>query len=176
VSAGILIRKIFRPEYSFNHEPDRPQINLADLDVRHREHMKRIITFLVCILIGFGIGWYFGYTRPIAENQRELAKDNQFFRDRTQGFDAAAADFKKRSAEEFKSAAPWEASSASIALAVLKNLKTNNLEDAKSRLAAIVALYYRGHSRDGDTNLLTSIVTFAATDTVLSNAIYGKLQ
>jgi hypothetical protein len=30
---GILLHRILRPEYSFNHEPDRPQVNLADLDV-----------------------------------------------------------------------------------------------------------------------------------------------
>ena len=136
--------------------------------------MKHATAFLVCILVGIGIGWYFGYTRPVAENQRELLKDNQFFRDHTQGFDAAAAYFEKRQAEYFKEAEPWEASSASITLAALKNLKTNNLGDAKFRLASIVALYYRSHSRDGDTNLLANIVAFAATDNVLSNAIYSK--
>jgi hypothetical protein len=136
--------------------------------------MKRSITFLIFILIGIGIGWFFGYTRPLAQNQRELLKQNQYIRDHFHEFDLDAADFKKRQAEYFREAEPWEASSASITLAALKNLKTNNLEDAKFRLASIVALYYRGHSRDEDTNLLANIVTFAATDTVLSNAIYRK--
>jgi hypothetical protein len=135
--------------------------------------MKRTIAFLVCVMAGIGIGWYFGYTRPIAKHQRELLNEYQPIKDQ---LETNMADFHKRNAEEFKTAAPWEASSASIALAALENLKTNNLEDAKFRLAAIVAIYYRGHSHDGDTNLLADIVTFATTDTVLSNAIYGKLQ
>ena len=33
--------------------------------------MKRILSSLVCILIGFGIGCYFGHSR-LAPNQREL--------------------------------------------------------------------------------------------------------
>jgi hypothetical protein len=82
----------------------------------------------------------------------------------------------KQRAEDFKAAKPYEASSASIALAALKSLDTNDTEGARSRLAAIVAIYYRGHSGDGDTNLLTSIATFAGKDAVLSNAIYGRLQ
>jgi hypothetical protein len=131
--------------------------------------MKRIIAFLVCILAGIGIGWYFGYTRPVAKNQRELLSKYQPMMDEFEAFN------KQREAYA-KEAEPWMASSASIALGALKNLKTNDMEDAKYRLAAIVAAYYRGHSRDGDTNLLNRIVTFAASDTAFSNALYGPLK
>jgi hypothetical protein len=134
--------------------------------------MKQIIAFLVCIMASIGIGWYFGYTRSVAKNQRELLEQNQYIKDHFQEFDSDIADFHKRNAEYFKIAAPWEESTASISLAALKNLKTNDIEDAKFRLASTVANYYRGHSHDGDTNFLAEIVTFAATDTVLSNAIY----
>jgi predicted negative regulator of RcsB-dependent stress response len=135
--------------------------------------MKHAIAFLICVLAGIGIGWYFGYTRPIAKNQRELLKRYQPIKNQ---LEADMADFHRRNAEKFKAAAPWEASSASIALAALKNLDTNDVDGVRSRLAAMVAIYYRGHSGDGDTNLLTSIVAFAGKDAVLSNAIYGRLQ
>jgi hypothetical protein len=133
--------------------------------------VKQVIAFLVCILAGIGIGWYFGYTRPVANNQRELLKENQYITNHFHEFDLNVADFNQLNAKYFKIAKPWEESTASISLAALKNLKTNNMEGAEFRLASMVANYYRGHSRDGDTNLLTNIVIFAATDTVLSNAM-----
>jgi predicted negative regulator of RcsB-dependent stress response len=132
-----------------------------------REPMKHTIAFLVCILAGIGIGWYFGHARAITEYQREALKH-------LPAIEAQMADLNKQRTEDFKAAKPYEASSASIALAALENLDTNDVEGARSRLAAIVAVYYRGHSGDGDTNLLTSIVSFAGRDTVLSNAIYSR--
>lgn len=133
------------------------------------ETMKHTIAFLVCILAGIGIGWYFGHIRAITEYQREALKH-------LPTIEAQMADLNKQRAEDYKAAKPYEASGASVALAALKNLDTNDVEGARLRLAAIVAIYYRGHSGDGDTNLLASIVSLAAKDTVLSNAIYGKLQ
>lgn len=138
--------------------------------------MKRSITYSVCVLVGIGIGWYFGYTRPVTQKQRELLEQGEYFREHTREFDADVAVFEKMRAEYAKQAEPWMASSASIALGALKDLKTNDLDGAKYRLAAIVAAYYRGHSRDGDTNLIKSIVTFAASDTAFSNAFYGPLK
>jgi hypothetical protein len=135
--------------------------------------MKHIITFLACLLVGIGIGWYFGYSCPAAQRQRELLGKYQPLKEE---LETNMAYLNKQREEESKKAQPWMASSASIALAALKNLKTNDMEDAKYRLAAIVAAYYRGHSRDGDTNLLTSITTFAATDAAFSNAFYGPLK
>ena len=135
--------------------------------------MKCIITFLVCLLVGIGIGWYFGYSCPAAKRQRELLEKYQPLKEE---LDTNMAYLNKQREEESKKAEPWMAASASIALAALKELKTNDMEDAKYRLAQIVSAYYRGHSRDGDTNLLHSIVSFAATDSAFSNAFYGPLK
>jgi hypothetical protein len=33
LDADFMLDRIFRPDYSFCHDPDRPQTNLADLDV-----------------------------------------------------------------------------------------------------------------------------------------------
>lgn len=131
--------------------------------------MKHTIAFLICILAGLGIGWYFGHANAITEYQHEALKHLPMV-------EAQMADLNKQRADDFKAAKPYEASSASIALAALKNLDANDVEGAKSKLAAIVAIYYRSHSSDGDTNLLASIVSFATSDMVLSNAIYGRLQ
>ena len=54
--------------------------------------MKRIIPLLPILLIGFGIGWYFGYTRLTAKNQRELLKQNQCVRDNFRMTDAEMAE------------------------------------------------------------------------------------
>ena len=116
---------------------------------------------------GIGIGWYFGHAHAITWYQREALKY-------APTIEAELDDLNKQRAEDFKAAKPYEASGASIALAALKRLDTNDTEGARSRLAAIVAIYYRGHSGDGETNLLTSIASLAATDGVLSNAICSK--
>ncbi len=129
--------------------------------------MKHAIAFLVCILAGIGIGWYFGHAHAITEYQREALKY-------APTIEAELDDLNKQRAEDFKVAKPYEASGAAIALAALTSLDTNNTEDARSRLAAMVANYYRDHSGEGDTNLLTSIMAFANKDMVLSNAVYGK--
>ena len=129
--------------------------------------MKLTIAFLVCILAGIGVGWYFGHTRAISEYQRETLKH-------LPTIEAQTADFIRLRMEEFKTGEPYEASGAPIALATLKNLDTNDLEGAKLRLAAMAAIYYRGHSGDGNTNLLSDIVSYAATNATLSNAIYGR--
>jgi hypothetical protein len=131
--------------------------------------MKHTIAFSVCILVGIGIGWYLGYIRAITEYQRDALKN-------LPTVEAQLEDLNKQKAEDFKAVKPYEASGASIALAALKNLDANDVEGARSRLAAIVAIYYRGHSGDEDTNLLTNIVSLAARDMVLSNAIYESLQ
>lgn len=131
--------------------------------------MKLTTAILICLLAGIGIGWYVGYTRPVAENQRKLLKDYQPMSEQFELWNKERAAYAKK-------AEPWMASSASIALAALENLKTNEMADAKYKLASIVAVYYRAHSHDGDTNLLTNIVTFAATDSAFSNALYGPLK
>jgi hypothetical protein len=126
---------------------------------------KTTVAYLVCIAMGVGVGWYVGNTRPNANLQRVLAE-----------LESETAEFSKQRTEYFKAAAPYAASGASIALATLKNLEANDLERAKSRLAAMIATYYRGHLPEGDTNLLASIADFAATNSRLSNAVFGAFQ
>jgi predicted negative regulator of RcsB-dependent stress response len=133
--------------------------------------MKHKILFFVCLLAcllgSAGVGGYFGYIRAY-----------QFFRQESlkvlSKADAEVAELNIIQAEQFKSAKPYEESAASGALSTLKCLDTNDLADARAKLAAMIAVYYTSHQGDGDTNLLSNIVKFAASDTVLSNAIYRK--
>jgi len=133
--------------------------------------MKRIIPFLVCLLAGIGIGWYFGYACPAAKNQRALLEKYQPLKEE---LETNMAYLNKQREEYSKLAKPWEASTASIALVGLKDLDTTNMEDARFRLTTLIAMYYRAHLHDGDTNLLGHIVSCAATNSALSNAIYGS--
>lgn len=133
--------------------------------------MKHTIPFLICLLIGIGIGWYFGYSRPVAKNQREFLEKYQTFKDE---LDTNMANLNEQREENSKLAKPWEASTAGIALVGLKDLDATNMEDARFRLATLVAMYYRAHLHDGDTNLLDHIVSCAAKNSALSNAIYGR--
>ncbi|MGP8201298.1 MAG: hypothetical protein ACLQU4_17545 [Limisphaerales bacterium] len=136
--------------------------------------MNRAVIFLLCVAPGIAIGWYYGYTRPVAREQRQLLEYAQDFRDHFPNFESNMAALNKSREEYSKAAKPYMAESASRALAALKRLDSNDLGGTRTMLVAAIANYYRGHSNDGDTNLLARITALAAKDTVLSNAIYKK--
>jgi hypothetical protein len=138
--------------------------------------MKRIIPPLVCLFIGFGAGWYFGYTRPAARNQRELIRQYQYVRDNFHMTDAQMVDFGAHQQEYFAAIKREDEMAALIALAALAKLDQGDLDMAKGRLQTAISIYYRGHSFDGDSNLLRHITDYAATNAPLSNAIYRKLE
>jgi len=126
--------------------------------------MKYVIVFVVCVLVGIGIGWYWGRSTAISAYQRKNLPKVL----------AVSKDFILQRAEYNKLAKPYEASGASAALVALESLDTNDVAGARSELVRTIANYYRGHSGDGDTDILTAITAFAAKDAALSNAIYHK--
>lgn len=144
--------------------------------VRHRERMKRIIAFLVCLVIGFGAGWYFGYSRPVSKNRRELLKQYQYTRDKFHMTDAEMADFGKHQAQYFAEMQRQDELAAALALQSFKDLEAGNTGRVKHGLTTMVSAYYRQYSTDGNSNLIYHIVSYAATNVALSNAIYRKLQ
>ena len=146
------------------------------LVVRQRSRMKLIITSIVCLTVGIGVGWYFGYTRPTAKNQRELLKQYQYTRDKFHMTDAEMADWGEHMHEYFVAMQRQDEFAAAIALAAFTNLEATNTERAKWELETTISAYYRGHLHDGNTNLLHKIVSYAATNSALSNAIYRKLE
>jgi hypothetical protein len=138
--------------------------------------MKCFIAFTVCVLAGLGIGWYFGYTRPVAKNQRELLKQYQYTRDNLHMTDAEMADFAKHESEYFAAMERDDEFAAAVALNALQNLEAGDTERAKWELESTVSVYYRAYSSGGNTNLIGHIVSYATTNAALSNAIYRKLE
>jgi hypothetical protein len=65
---------------------------------------------------------------------------------------------------------------AAVALLAFKRLEADDTNRAEWELATTVSAYYRGHRLDGNTNLLARIVSYAATNSAMSNAIYRKLE
>jgi hypothetical protein len=126
---------------------------------------------LICFLAGIGIGWYLGYSRPAAKNQRRLLEEYQPIKEE---IETNMAYLNKQREESSKLAKPWEASTASIALVGLQDLNASNTGDANFRFATLVGIYFRAHLHDGDTNLLEHIASYATTNSALSNAIYGS--
>ena len=120
--------------------------------------MKRVIAFSICLLLGVGIGWYFGYTRSVAKNQLNLQRalqDNFHTTEHQDEFAAVAA---------------------CGVFARLEGDDVEKVEKAKHTLATIISIYYRAHRLDGNSNFIARIESYAATNAVISNAIYGKLK
>ncbi|MFO1477145.1 MAG: hypothetical protein U1F98_10895 [Verrucomicrobiota bacterium] len=138
--------------------------------------MKRIVLFIIAILLGVGIGWYFGYTRPTVKNQRKLLREYQITRDNFQMTDAEMADFAEHRQEYFEAMKRQDEMAAAMALGALVPLERGDVEKAKSRLQTTISIYFRGHRQDGDSNVLRHITAFAATNAALSNAIYRRLE
>jgi hypothetical protein len=133
--------------------------------------MRRNLKIWICILISIGVGWYLGFLTSVARKERNR---DQHIQSQLHELDSDISDLNTRRVEYFNAAKPYEASGASIALGALKDLNANDTNGARVRLAAMVAIYYRDHLHDGDTNLLKSIVDFTGADAVLSNAVYRK--
>ncbi len=138
--------------------------------------MRRIIPPLLCLVLGIGTGWYFGYTRPTAKNQRELLAQYQYVRDNFHMTEAEMADFGVHQQEYFAAMRRQDEMAAAMALGALVKLERGDIDRTRHVLEQTISIYYRGHRRDGDSNVLRHIETFAATNASLSNAIYRKLE
>lgn len=90
--------------------------------------------------------------------------------------DAEMADFGEHRQEYLEAMKRQDEMAAVIALAALVKLDEGDLEKAKWRLRTMVSIYYRGHKLDGDSNVLRHITAYAATNSMLSNAIHGELE
>ena len=120
--------------------------------------MKRIIPLVICLFAGVGIGWYAGYTRPTAKNQRELLAQYQYVRDNFQMTDAEMAEAGSKIPQYFQDMKRQDEMAAVFGLSALKILEQGDVERAKTRLLKAVGSYYRVyHAKGGDTNVLVKI-------------------
>jgi hypothetical protein len=104
------------------------------------------------------MGWYFGYTRPAAQNQRKLLWELRANKD---GF------HQTEQQDEFATA---------VACGAFARLEAGDTENAKHKLLTTISIYYRAHRLDGNSNIIAGIEAFASTNAALSNAIYRKLE
>ena len=120
--------------------------------------MKRIIPFLVCFLLGVGIGWYFSYTRPVAKHQRELLRQYQDVKRDVQMTDAEMAEAGRRIPQYFEDVKRQDELAAIFALEAFKDLERGDTEETKRRLLQPIGSYYREyHEKGGDPILLAKI-------------------
>ena len=117
--------------------------------------MKHIITSIVCLAAGVGIGWYFGYTRPSLQAMhltQELQKETGI----------PMEEMAKSVPDALAALQRQDETAARYALGAYKILEQGDVERAKSRLLLAVGSYYRVyHDKGGDTNLLAAITEAA---------------
>jgi hypothetical protein len=119
--------------------------------------MKRTISLVVCVLLGVGIGWYFGYTRPVVRQQRKLLKEYQEIRDDFHMTDEEMADVGRKLPQYIEDMKRQDEMAAVVALGAFKLLEKDDVKGAKESLARHVGLYYRLHHAKGDATLLSAI-------------------
>jgi len=125
--------------------------------------MKHVTQFSVCFLLGVGVGWYLGYSRPVVTNQRQLLKEYEWVRDNIDLTDPGLAEFIQRLPQDFE-VQYWEAiinedeTLAAVGLAIFKALERGDTSAAKSRMVSFVGSYYRlYHEKGGDPDTLAKI-------------------
>jgi len=120
--------------------------------------MKRGIQFVLCVVLGVGIGWYFGYTRPVAKRQRQLLREYQEVRDGFQMTDQEMADAGRKMPQYLEGIRRQDETTAVVALGALKLLEKDDAQGAKEVLAWHVGSYYRlYHAKGGDAKVLSAI-------------------
>lgn len=118
--------------------------------------MKIIITLLVGLLVGAGVGWYFGYTRPIAKANRDARKELL----------AMEAD---------------DCMAAIIALRTIPFVESGDTKTAVSWLVKPIGSYYRVYALNAGTNeerlkLRTMIEQLASTNAAVDAEIHRKVE
>ena len=139
--------------------------------------MKSIIPPLVCLVIGVGVGWYFGYTRPTAKNQRELLAQYQYTRDNFHMTDAEMAEVGPKIPQYFEDMKRQDEKAAMFALGAFRILEQGDTERAKTHLLKAVGSYYRVyHNKGGDTNSIMKIEEAAQKYPAVAAEISRKLE
>ena len=124
--------------------------------------MKRTLPAIVCLLIGFGLGWSLCYFGPNAKHYRELLAEYRYVRDNFHLTDTEMAQFGRDYKQYGKSLIREDELAAAVALSALKSLESGDTDAAKTTLLRPVGMYYRlYHDKDGDKTLLDGIAAAA---------------
>jgi hypothetical protein len=118
--------------------------------------MKIIIIFLVGLLVGLGVGWYFGYTRPIAKANRDARREML----------AMTAD---------------DTMAALIAVKAIPLVESGDTQKAVQWLSKPIGSYYRVYSLHAGTNderlsMRAMIEKLASTNSVVDAEIHRNVE
>jgi hypothetical protein len=126
-------------------------------------------------MLGVGIGWYFGYTRPVAKHQRQLLREYQEVRDNFHMTDTEMADVGRKFPQYLEDMKRQDEMAAVIALGALKLLEKDDVKGAREVLARHVGSYYRlYHAKSGDAKVLSMIEEAAQQYPAISAEISEK--
>jgi uncharacterized protein YxeA len=122
--------------------------------------MKNIIISLVSLLVGVGIGWYFGYTRPIAKVSRDAHREMPALQAAVRSDDTFAA---------------------VIALNAIPLIEAGDTQKAVKVLAYPIGNYYRFYALHAGTNqewlqMRARIEQIASTNQVVDAEIHKKVD
>ena len=124
--------------------------------------MKRILPAIVCLVVGFGLGWSVCYFGPVAKHQRELLAEYHYVKDNFHLTDAEMAEFGRDYRQFGKGLIREDELATAISLGTLKSLESGDTNAAKATLLLQIGGYYRSyHDRNGDKTLLDGIATAA---------------
>ena len=129
------------------------------------------------MLLGMGIGWYLGYTRPNAKNYRKLLDQYHYMRDNFHLTDQEMAEAGPHIHEYFEDVKRQDETAARFGLGSFGLLERGDMEGAKKRLLLAVGSYYRVyHHKGGDTNFLAQIEKVARQSPALAAEISRKIE
>lgn len=169
----------FPPQGCFGgwYKAEKEERLLINPIVRYHWPMKPIISLFVCVFVGFGIGWYFGNTRPPSKYQQEILGQYQWIRDNLHMTDTEMAAAGAKMPQYFEDMKRQDEMAAVFALRVFKTLETGDTERAKTTLLKAVGSYYRlYHDRGGDTNFMAKIEEAARQHPTVAAEISRKIE
>ncbi len=124
--------------------------------------MKRAILLLAFMLFGVCIGWYFGYTRPVAKQYR-IIRDAWHITDYEMA--EAGAKIQDNLPQFIEGMKRTDDIATALSLGTIKFLNRGDVRGAKKLLLTPVGAYYRRyHGKGGDPDILARIEEGARQD------------
>ena len=138
--------------------------------------MRRSIPAVLCVLClaaGLTAGWYLGYTRPVAENQRRILTEYEHVRGAFHATDEEMADFGTRLPEMWEAIHRQDEMAAAMAWHAHRLVHQGDTNRAMELLAKTVRMYWIDHHDNGNSNLIANIERYASNNAAFSNVVYG---
>jgi len=125
-------------------------------------------------MIGIAAGWFFGYTRPVARQQRELLAQYENAKEILHMMDAQMTNTASELPDLLTAMKRNDRDVAMVGLRGIEILDRGDVAGAKKYLAYWIGSYYRVYHTAGDTNLIARIERAASTNAVIAAEIMKK--